>query len=162
MLIEVGTLLTLTSSIANIAAIFALDGLEPAFVAPLYDRSLTSDLFIVLHHRRRCLCHGITLYTSQLEEQLTLKGSQQSTQKNHHTTRSKASESPQNVPSTTKPLQSVACPPVVAPLEKEPPTRKRTGRKLTLTPFKGAVGIWESWPRRRTWLVGSVMRVDIQ
>ena len=36
LLIEVGTVATLASSIANVSAVFALKGLETAFVFPLY------------------------------------------------------------------------------------------------------------------------------
>jgi hypothetical protein len=37
----VGTLATLSSSIANVSAVFALRGLEPAFVPPIVSKTLT-------------------------------------------------------------------------------------------------------------------------
>lgn len=46
---EDGTLATLASSITNVSAVFALKGLEPAFVLILAANLLIIDLSVMLH-----------------------------------------------------------------------------------------------------------------
>src|SRR5947207_1325099 len=63
----VGTIATLMSSIANISAVFALKGREPAFVLTFSFHLTLSDMSCMLYCRRRLLRRRFALYFYSLQ-----------------------------------------------------------------------------------------------